>query len=194
MNSIRIPDSAPFSAPQRMWLKGFLAGLSAHQPPASPPAAAPPSGQPVHILWGSQTGNSEALAKRLAKQLSAAGHQPSVQDMAAVSTDHLANMARLLIITSTYGDGEPPDNAAALHEALAHDGLGLSSVSFAVLALGDSNYAEFCKCGHDFHHRLLANGAQPLRAVTTCDVEYDETFAAWSAGILSHFSHTPVPA
>lgn len=181
---LHIPNTAPFSGAQKMWLKGYLDALnSALSPPSggtsAPAAVAPaPSGLPVTILWGSQTGNSQALGKKLSKSLAAKGHSPTLRDMAEVSAADLAKLENLLIITSTYGDGEPPDNAATLHAALhAPDAPPLASVKFAVLALGDSNYPDFCKCGHDFQARLTALGAKPLIPIIESDVDYDESFA-----------------
>ena len=139
------------------------------------------AGHPVTILWGSQTGNSEALGKKLSKALAAKGHSPTLRDMAEVSPGDLTTAENVLIITSTYGDGEPPDNAASLHAALAApDAPPLASVNFAVLALGDSNYPDFCKCGHDFHARLTALGARPLIPIIESDVDYDVPFANWT--------------
>lgn len=167
-----------------MWLKGYLDALNSALVPAAGGASAPttpatlPAGLPVTILWGSQTGNSEALGKKLSKTLAGKGHSPTLHDMAEFSPADLAKLENLIIITSTYGDGEPPDNAATLYTALhAADAPPLASVNFAVLALGDSNYPDFCKCGHDFHTRLAALGAKPLIPVIESDVDYDEPFA-----------------
>ncbi len=182
--SLTVPSTAPFSGTQRMWLKGYLDAInSALAPPSSGETAAVPAlpaGIPVTILWGSQTGNSETLGKKLSKALAAKGHSPTLRDMADVAPADLAASEHVLIITSTYGDGEPPDNAAALHTALhAADAPSLESVKFAVLALGDSSYPDFCKCGHDFHTRLTALGAAPLVPIIECDVDYDEPYARW---------------
>jgi sulfite reductase (NADPH) flavoprotein alpha-component len=180
--SLHIPNTAPFSGAQKMWLKGYLDALNSALIPSSSgtPVATIPQGQPVTILWGSQTGNSESLGKKLAKKLTANGHLPTLRDMAGISPAELGAMENLLIITSTYGDGEPPDNAAALHAALhADEAPALSNVKFAVLALGDSNYAEFCKCGRDFHTRLSALGAQPMLPLVESDVDFDGPFATW---------------
>jgi sulfite reductase (NADPH) flavoprotein alpha-component len=173
-----------------MWLKGYLDALNSALSPASGGASAPamaapvPAGLPVTILWGSQTGNSQALGKKLSKSLAAKGHSPTLRDMAEVSPADLVKFENLLIITSTYGDGEPPDNAASLHAALgASDAPPLASVNFAVLALGDSNYPDFCKCGHDFHQRLAALGANPLIPIVESDVDYDEPFAKFISQI-----------
>lgn len=195
MPTLTLPPNAPFSGAQRIWLKGFLDGISSAFPQAggpapAPPSAAPaPSGVPVTILWGSQTGNSEALGKKLVKSLATKGHQPTLRDMAELSPGDLTSLENLLIITSTYGDGEPPDNAAALHAALAApDAPSLAAVNFAVLALGDSNYPEFCKCGHDFHSRLAALGAKPLIPIVESDVDYDEPFAQFTKQLEISFA------
>lgn len=186
---LTLPDNAPFTGPQRMWLKGFLDGLSSTLALASASAtpniaastpAIQPTEVPVTIAWGSQTGNSESLGKKLAKSLSAKGHRPIVKDMAELTPNDLTSLGHLLIITSTYGDGEPPDNAASLHSELHSDNVPeLSSLHYSVLALGDSNYPEFCKCGRDFDQRLAALGAQRLAPLVECDVDYDESFAYW---------------
>lgn len=180
---LTLPDNAPFTGTQRMWLKGFLDGISSTLAPgtAAPPAAVPaPAGIPVTIAWGSQTGNSESIGKKLAKTLAAKGHQPVLKDMAEITPEDLTSLGHLLIITSTYGDGEPPDNAAPLHSALhAEDAAPLSSLSYSVLALGDSNYPAFCKCGHDFDQRLASLGATRLAPIVECDVDFDEPLAVW---------------
>ena len=187
MSRLTLPDNAPFTGAQKMWIKGFLDGISstlvsgpASATPAAAAPAAMPSGLPVTIAYGSQTGNSESIGKKLAKTLSAKGHKPVVKDMAEIAPEDLVSLGHLLIITSTYGDGEPPDNAALLHSALhAEDAPPLSSLSYSVLALGDSNYPAFCKCGHDFDQRLASLGANRLAPIVECDVDFDEPFAVW---------------
>jgi sulfite reductase (NADPH) flavoprotein alpha-component len=100
--------------------------------------------------------------------------------MAGVSPADLSTSGHVLIITSTYGDGEPPDNAASLHAALhAEDAPTLTEVCYSVLALGDSSYPDFCKCGRDFDQRLSALGARCLAPIVECDVDYDQPFASW---------------
>jgi len=183
---LTLPDNAPFDGAQKLWIKGFLDGISstiaqAAGSPAAPAAPPAPAGIPVTIAFGSQTGNSESLSKKLAKKLSAKGHIPVVKDMAEITPGDLTSVGHLLIITSTYGDGEPPDNAAGLHGALASGGPALASLNYSVLALGDSNYPDFCKCGHDFDQRLASLGAQRIAPIVECDVEFDEPFAAWAS-------------
>lgn len=181
---LTLPDNAPFTGAQRMWLEGFLDGICSTL--ALTPVSATPAGQssrtgvPVTIAWGSQTGNSESLGRKLSKSLSTKGHSPIVKDMAELKPSDLDNLGHLLIITSTYGDGEPPENAAPLHSALhSEDVPQLSALKYSVLALGDSNYPAFCKCGHDFDQRLASLGAKRLAPIVECDVDFDEPFAAW---------------
>ena len=188
---LTIPENAPFTGTQRMWLKGYLAGIAAGLPQAGPPTAgvpaaeAPKNGVPVTILWGSQTGTAESYAKKLSKALAAQGHTPSIVDMADATVERLSAIKHLLILTSTYGDGEPPDNALALHTALHTESPALAELNFAIFALGDSNYPEFCKCGHDFQNRLNQLGAKAILPIMTSDVDHDLPFKEWSASVLS---------
>ena len=188
---LTIPENAPFTGTQRMWLKGYLAGIAAGLPQAGPPTAAAPAadppknGVPVTILWGSQTGTAESYAKKLSKALVAQGHTPSIVDMADATVEGLSAIKHLLILTSTYGDGEPPDNALALHTALHTESPALAELNFAIFALGDSNYPEFCKCGHDFQNRLNQLGAKAILPIMTSDVDHDLPFKEWSASVLS---------
>jgi sulfite reductase (NADPH) flavoprotein alpha-component len=144
MSSIPLlPETAPFSPEQRAWLNGFFAGLfSRANAPIATSASESKMLQPLTILFGSQTGTSESLAKRAAKEAGKRGFAPTVVDMAQTDIAKLAGEKNVLVITSTYGDGEPPDNAKSLWEALAKDDApSLASLNFSVCALGDTNYA-----------------------------------------------------
>lgn len=181
---LTVPNTAPFSGPQKMWLKGYLDALNSALTPSSIGNAvtsqAPAVSLPITILWGSQTGNSEMLGKKLSKALATKGHSTTLRNMADVTPADLSATSHLLIITSTYGDGEPPDNAAALHAALhAVDAPSLTSLSYSVLALGDSSYPDYCKCGSDFDQRLSCLGARRMTPIVECDVDYDKPFATW---------------
>jgi sulfite reductase (NADPH) flavoprotein alpha-component len=188
-----IPDTAPFSAEQRAWLNGYFAGLfsrgqvdTAVAPQASRSAA--PAAQtltPLTILFGSQTGTAENLAKRVAKDAGKRGFAATVLDMAQTDLAKLAAEKNLLVITSTYGDGEPPDNAKALHTALLADSAtSLGNVRFSVCSLGDTNYVQFCKCGQDFDTHLEKRGARRLAPRVDCDVDYEAKFVAWMEAAL----------
>ncbi len=188
-----IPDSAPFSAEQRAWLNGFFAGMFSRAPVVggvpSPREATTPL-TPLTILFGSQTGTAEGLAKRVAKEAGKRSFAPTVLDMAQCDLAKLAGEKNLLVLTSTYGDGEPPDNAKALHTALATAALNsqpstLDSVRFSVLALGDTNYTQFCKAGADFDLCLEKLGANRVAPRADCDLDYEEKFTAWLNAALT---------
>ncbi|MBK1877360.1 sulfite reductase subunit alpha [Pelagicoccus mobilis] len=136
--------------------------------------------KPLSILWGSQTGNSEGLARKISKTLGGKGFVPTVYDMDEYDVSKLSEESLLLIVTSTFGDGEPPDNAAAFHAFLHGDQAPkLEKLKYSVLGLGDSNYPEFCKCAIDIDIRLKALGATSIVERVDCDVDYDDDFDAW---------------
>ncbi len=183
---IRLPDDAPFTPEQRAWLQDFLskalAGAAIPSAPAGPAV-------PATILWGSQTGNAEGLARKLIKRLKKGNFEPESFDMADYDRERLPKEKNLLIITSTYGDGEPPDNAADLYEwILSDEAPQLEGVSYTVLALGDSGYPDFCKCGIDFDERLAALGAKRIVDRVDCDVDFDAEFKQWSEGIIAELA------
>ena len=178
---VNIPSNAPFSPEQIGWLNGYLAARSQAMGGASNAATSAPepslSGAPVTILWGSQTGNSEGLAKQAGKTLTASGHQVTITDMGEADASALTETENLLIITSTYGDGEPPDNAQALHELLHSDEAPqFEKTAFSVLGLGDSEYPDFNQCAKEFDSALEKLGATRLAPLIESDVDYDEPF------------------
>jgi sulfite reductase (NADPH) flavoprotein alpha-component len=181
-----IPESAPFSPEQRIWLNGFLAGLFSRMPLASAPAA---TLKPLAILFGSQTGTAESLAKQAAKQAASHGFAPTVLDMAQVSLATLAQHENLLVITSTYGDGEPPDNARALVEALGGPAQGsVPGLRFSVCGLGDTNYAQFCQCAKQVDLSLERRGGLRVSPRVDCDTDFEGPFKGWLTAALSALS------
>jgi sulfite reductase (NADPH) flavoprotein alpha-component len=180
-----IPDTAPFSPAQRAWLNGFLAGMypggNAIQP--SSPAA---TVKTVNIYFGSESGNCEALSKQIAKAAKKMGFESKAVGLDKIRLADLAKESFALIVTSTFGDGEPPANAVAFHEELnADDAPRLEGLQFSILALGDTNYEQFCKFGIDVDARLEALGARRLYGRVDCDVAYEEAAAAWQAGVFN---------
>ncbi len=179
-----IPETAPFSPEQRAWLNGFLAGLHAYAPQADVPVSAPSAPaanrEPLLVLYGSQTGTAEGLAKRVAKESEQRGFTPKLMELNACDKAILGNAGKAVIISSTWGDGEPPDNAVAfwawLNDAAAPR---LESLKYAVLGLGDKNYGDFCGASRKFDERLTALGATRLLSRTECDVDYEAPAKDW---------------
>lgn len=183
-----LPESAPFTPEQRAYLNGFFAGLFSRTPVpnADHGTIAPPQElKPLTILFGSQTGNSENLAKRAAKESGKFGFAPTVTDLSQYKASRLPSEERVLLITSTYGDGEPPDNARGFWDWLhTNDVPRLDKLEYSVLALGDSNYPGFCACGQGFDHRFEVLGARRVHPRADCETDYDEPFHAWLKGVL----------
>ena len=195
-----IPDSAPFTPEQRAWLKGFFAGMYSRSSGGVPAlaTAAPAALTPLTILFGSQTGTSEAIAKKAAKAAAKRGFAATVTDMRTFEVGKLPAAKNILLVTSTYGDGEPPDNAKALHAALTSGKVpSLTDLRFSVCALGDTNYTHFCKCGREFDALLEKCGATRATARVDCDLDYDAAFASWldaALGALSTGTGASAPA
>jgi sulfite reductase (NADPH) flavoprotein alpha-component len=190
-----IPESAPFTLEQRAWLNGFVAGLLSRGPvnPIAQAAAAPAREtlRPLTILFGSQTGTAESLAKLAAKEAGKNGFAAIVMDMVKISPAKLAQEKNVLIITSTYGDGDPPDNAKALHAALhAPDAPHLTGLNYSVCGLGDTNYIQFCQCAKNFDAQLEKLGATRASARVDCDLDYEAKFATWLKAALAALGST----
>ena len=177
-----IPENAPFSAAQRAWLNGFLAGLFSQQ---SATAQAPPKIR-ANVYFGTETGNSEALAKQTAKFLQSRGFESQATNLNKISSSALAGEAYAFIVISTFGDGDPPDSAKAFYTELhAPDHPRLSELRYSILALGDRNYERFCQCGKDIDVRLEALGGQRIYELAECDVDYEAAAEAWKNGVAT---------
>ena len=180
-----LPENAPFTPEQRAWLNGYLAGLLANGSPmsAGTPAEAKPK-QPLLIGFGSQTGSAEGLAKKLGKEAEKRGFLPKVSELNKIAPADLTKESKFVIITSTWGDGDAPDNAVNFWAALsAETAPKLENLSYAVLGLGDKNYSDFCGAGKKFDERLAALGAKRLVARGECDVDYEAAAKAWTEGV-----------
>lgn len=183
------------SESQKVWLSGYLAAFQitgvigstvAKTAEHSSQSIEKSKTKEVTILYGSQTGNSQRLAKNAGSTLEGKGFQVAVSAMSDFKPNNLKKVQNLLIIASTHGEGAPPDNAITFHEFL-HSSRApkLENLNFSVLSLGDSSYEFFCQTGKDFDSRLEALGGTRLYPRFDCDLEYDEPAAEWLEGVLS---------
>ncbi|BDD83459.1 sulfite reductase [NADPH] flavoprotein alpha-component [Tsukamurella pulmonis] len=167
-----------FTGGQRAWLSGFLAGLAAAQAEQSESAST--ATLHANVLYGTQTGNSEELAERLVGLLRENGLGADLAALDDATPESLAAASHLLVVTSTYSDGDMPDNAELFWDALSADSAPrLEHLAFSVLALGDSGYEGFCRAGQIIDTRLEQLGAQRLAPRVDCDVDFEEPASAW---------------
>lgn len=187
-----IPETAPFTTEQRAWLNGFLAGLFSHVPNGANGVAPAPqlngapakAGEPLLVLFGSQTGTAEGLAKKFAKEAAPRGFAPQVHPLNDFETANFAAARKAVIISSTWGEGDPPDNATKFWDWLKADGVQrLEHLEFAVLGLGDKNYSDFCGASKKFDARLEALGAKRLLPRGECDTDYETAAKKWMDGV-----------
>jgi sulfite reductase (NADPH) flavoprotein alpha-component len=140
----------------------------------------------VLILYGTVTGNAEMLANKVAAMVRRTGRTARVHDMAHCQANMLNEASCVLVITSTHGDGEPPEDAAPFWQAVVHgNGLELRGVKFSVLALGNTPFDHFCKCGRDLDAALERHGATHLYPRVDCDVDYKVPATDWIHGVLA---------
>src|SRR5450432_2813832 len=200
--SVLLPAGAPFgaeeisalnsvfstsTAEQRAWLSGFLAGVQAANVPAQAVPAAPPKARaPLTILFGTESGNGEALAMRARKSAAKLGFAVKLADMADTTPAQMAEIPNLLLIASTWGEGDPPQRAVDFYEALmADDAPRFDKTRFAVLALGDRAYAQYCEIGRRFDERLAQLGGTRIVDRIECDLDYEAPAGAWIDATLT---------
>lgn len=185
-----IPDSAPFSPEQRAWLNGFLAGTYSSAP-AGTAAPSRPSIK-VAVLFATQSGTSERLAKKIAKELKLQGHSPDVASFEGYTPASLAERSHALLLASTYGEGAPPDGAKAFFEALSLlSAPRLDDLRFSVFALGDETYEHFCKFGADLDARLYALGGTRICERVDAGVALEAPFEQWKSEVLKRLGEDP---
>lgn len=152
--------------------------------PEAAPVAAPEVAR-LTILYGSQTGNAKRLAEQLSARSEAAGLPARLLRADSYPQRELARETHLLVVISTQGDGEPPDDARGLVEFLTGKRAPrLPGLHYAVLGLGDSSYPQFCAIGRQLDERLAELGATRFAALGEADVDIDEVAAPWSAKAL----------
>ena len=181
---------AEFDALQRGWLSGFLASSGAPAAVQSAPAVA----GKLTVLYGTESGNSEELADRAIKVAKKKGFKAVMKNMADLAPADLAKFENLLVIVSTWGDGEAPETAVGFHKAFMAEDVKLDGVKFSVCALGDTSYEQFCEIGKQVDERLEKLGAQRIAPRVDCDVDYEDSYTEWFDVVIKELAPTAVSA
>ena len=189
MKTLKIPNNAPYSDIQQAWLTGFFAGMHSHML-QSASANQTANARVINILYGTQTGTSESVAHDAADVAKTYALTPIVKSMDEVDISEMAAMAYLLIITSTYGEGQMPDNAQMLWDAASsEDAPFFENTKYSILALGDTSYDLFCQAGIDWDQRLEALGATRIYQRIDCDVDFENPAESWINSVIPLMSN-----
>ena len=199
-----LPKTAPFSneeietlsgivarssPQQRTWLSGFLAGVDASNAPASAAAPEKRVREKLLIIYASETGNAEGLALKARKLAAKQGFDAKILDMADADLETLAKAKNLIVMAATWGEGDPPERSAAFYQRLmSNTAPQLPGVRFAVLALGDTAYINFCETGRSIDARLEALGATRIADRIDLDLDYAKQAASWTNATLAVFA------
>ncbi|MGV4966913.1 assimilatory sulfite reductase (NADPH) flavoprotein subunit [Priestia aryabhattai] len=181
---------------QKMWLSGYLTASQSTSAEGTPDVSTSAPAQTkqtvskdVTILYGSQTGNAQGLAENTGKTFEAKGFNVTVSSMNDFKPNNLKKLENLLIVVSTHGEGEPPDNALSFHEFLhGRRAPKLENFRFSVLSLGDSSYEFFCQTGKEFDVRLAELGGERLYPRVDCDLDFEEPANKWLKGVIDGLS------
>ena len=137
------------------------------------------------VLYGTETGNSELLSMDICKAAEDLGMEAKALGMEDIDSDDLLSYSRLVIVCSTWGDGEQPDNAIELFDSAEELGdTDLENMSFAVLALGDTAFDLFCEAGKEWDRVLEEKGATRIAERVDCDVDYEDDAEEWIEAVL----------
>lgn len=191
-----LPESSPFSPDQRKSLdsllvgfdalqRGWLSGYLASGAPAAVATAAPAAAGKLTVLYGTESGNSEELADRTVKAAKKKGFKAVMKNMSDIAPADLAKAENLLVIVSTWGDGEAPETAVSFHKSFMEEDVKLTGVKFTVCALGDTSYEQFCEIGKQFDVRLEKLGAERVAPRVDCDVDYEESYEEWFGAAMT---------
>lgn len=146
----------------------------------------------TYIVYGTQTGTTEDLAEELYDGLKEVGYEATFENIFELKAAQMKEWKRLFVVISTWGDGEPPEDALEFYnDMVAMPDGALSDLEFGVLALGDSGYDQFCQCGIDFDTHLERLGATRIIKRVDCDIDYEEPSEAWIQELIGTLTQVP---
>ena len=186
-----------FTPTQLAWVSGYFWGVLNQQSGAAVAAPAPAAEVPtITLISASQTGNARRVAEALRDDLLAAKLNVKLVNAGDYKFKQIAAEKLLVVVTSTQGEGEPPEEAVALHKFLfSKKAPKLDGTAFAVFGLGDTSYEFFCQSGKDFDNKLAELGAERLLDRVDADVEYQAAAAEWRARVVEALkARAPVAA
>ncbi len=181
---------SPFSFDQESWMNGFITGLNhqSHSKDDNSNGKNNDSETLINILFGTQTGNSESVAEDLSNFALSNGFKTQINALDDIEMDKLSSMKNVAIITSTYGEGEMPDNAQLFWNALSSNiAPKLNNMNYSVLALGDTGYEEFCHAGKLLDTRLEQLGGKRIIDRIDCDVDFEDLAESWINSVVPKF-------
>ena len=172
-----------------IWASGYMAGLAAAGGAPDAVGEAPvPAVEPAETLtiwYGTETGNSRGVAERLAASAEQRGFAVEVSDLAEVRPRAIKKVSLLALVTSTHGEGDPPEPAESFFEYLFSESAPeLKELEYSVMALGDTSYPDFCQTGKDLDSRLETLGGGRLNPVVECDVDFAAQEQSWAQTLL----------
>lgn len=186
---------------QKIWLSGYLSvpgvaeAAAATETPSAEEAFSvkEPKTREITILYGSHTGNCQALAESFFERLENDKYQVKLSSLDDFKPKSLKKVEDLLLITSTHGDGDPPDNALSFYDFIqSKRAPELGELRFSILSLGDSSYEFFCQTGKDFDRRLEELGATRLYPRVDCDLDFEEPAEEWFEGVMGVLNESQI--
>ncbi len=181
---IKIPATAPLTDAQQKQLADLLSSLSPDQVAwVAGHLSSTEAERNIAIIYGTESGNSEELAEQVFKTAKQKGFKPTLANMSEITPAALKDADVVLVVVSTWGDGEPPETAEAFYNALMESDISLKGVQFSVCALGDTSYDQFCQTGKEIDTQLEKLGAERIVERVDCDVDFEDSFATWADAV-----------
>ncbi|HEU4606765.1 MAG TPA: flavodoxin domain-containing protein [Chitinophagaceae bacterium] len=188
------------SKEELIWINGYLSGIvsGANESilPQQHTGSSATAGSPakINLVYGTETGNAKRLATQLAGLGKKRGLTVKLTGLDQYRINDLVKEEYFLVVISTQGEGEPPAPAKKWYDHIHQNAINLSKMKFAVLALGDSGYPQFCKTGEDVDLQLNKLGAERLLPLKKCDVDYEADALQWFDNLTNLLNRQPAPA